>query len=132
VSAVAVAGSGVSVAGTGVDSAGTAPGIAFAFAVAVAIGISVVGVERAHSRGGAGGIVGVEGTRSIGVDGVIAICTVAVETQGWPGVHEVGSASSSNIEVEGVLLVFKRKTLRLIGAFQVAMKNGRKVVGWTQ
>jgi len=46
--------------------------------------------------------------------------------------NEVRSAGSSKVEVEGVLLVFERKALRLIGAFRVTMKNGRKVVGWAQ
>jgi len=47
-------------------------------------------------------------------------------------VHEVGSGGSSEVEVEGVLLVFERKALRLVSAFQVAMKNGGKVVGWAR
>ena len=46
--------------------------------------------------------------------------------------HEVGSAGSSEVKVKGVLLVFKRKMLHFVGAFQVAMKNGGKVVGWVQ
>ena len=44
--------------------------------------------------------------------------------------HEVRSAGLSKVEVEGVLLVYERKMLRLVGAFRVTMKNGRKVVGW--
>ena len=36
------------------------------------------------------------------------------------------------VEVEGVLLVFERKALRLVSAFRVAMKKGGKVVGRTR
>jgi len=60
------------------------------------------------------------------------VCAVAVETRGWLGVHEVRSAGSSKVKDKGVLLVFERKALHLVGAFQVAMKNGGKVVGWAQ
>jgi len=51
-------------------------------------------------------------------DGVVAaVIAVSVRMQGQLGVNEVGSAGSSDVEVEGVLLVFKRKVLCLIGAF---------------
>ena len=49
--------------------------------------------------------------------------------------HEVGSAGLSEVKVkvkvEGVPLVFERKALHLVSAFQVAMKKGGKVVSWT-
>ena len=122
--AVAVAGSvgiaGVSIADGigGVDVAGVS-------------NIGVVGVKRVGSGDRAGGIIRVEGV--CGVDGVVAaVIAVSVRTRGQPGVNEVGSAGSSNVEVEGVLLVFERKVLHLVCAFRVAMKNGRKVVSWAQ
>ena len=40
----------------------------------------------------------------------------------------VGGASSSEVEVKGVFLVFERKALCLIGAFGVVLKNGRMVL----
>jgi len=45
-------------------------------------------------------------------------------------VSDIGGASSSEVKVEGVLLVFERKALRLVGAFGAILKNGRKVVCW--
>src|SRR5260221_10517795 len=65
-----------------------------------------------------------------GVDTVVAVVVVVVETRGQRGVSDVGGAGSSEGEVEGVLLVFERKALRLVGAFGAVLKNGRKVVGW--
>jgi len=44
-------------------------------------------------------------------------------------VSDIGGAGSSKVEVEGVILVFERKVLRLVGAFGAILKNGRKVVG---
>jgi len=122
--AVAVAG-GVCVAGASV--AGGVGGVD----VAGVCDVGVVGVERAGGGGRAGGVVGAEGVYGVD-DAAAAVCAVAVETRGWPGVHEVRGAGSSDVKVEGVLLVFERKALRLVGAFRVAMKNGRKVVGWAR
>ena len=79
--------------------------------------VSVVGIERAGSGGGAGGVVGVEGVRGIDDAAAATVCAVAVETRGRLGMHEVGSGGLSEVEVEGVLLVFERKMLHLIGAF---------------
>ena len=78
------------------------------------------------------GVVGVEGAHSIddAVAAAAAVCAVAVRMRGGLGVHEVGSGGSSEVGVEGVLLVFKRKMLHLVGAFRVTMKNGGKVVSW--
>ena len=43
---------------------------------------------------------------------------------------DIGGAGSSEVKVKGVLLVFERKALCLIGAFGAILKNGRKVVCW--
>ena len=114
---VGVVGAGIAGDAGGVDVAGICD-------------VGVEGVERAGGGGGAGGVVGVEGARGID-DAAAAVSAVAVRTRGWPGVHKVGSAGSSDVEVEGVLLVFERKAVRLVGAFQVTMKKGGKVVGRT-
>jgi len=106
---------------------------AYAVAVAGVGDVGVVGVERAGGGGGAGSIVGGEGARSVD-DAVAAVCAVTVRTRGRWGVSDVGGAGLGKVEVEvkGVLLVFERKPLHLVGAFRVAMKNGRKVVGWAR
>ena len=81
-----------------------------AVAVAVVGGIGVVG-----DGGGVGTVT------------VAAVVIVVVETRGRRGVSDVGGGSSE-VKVEGVLLAFERKALRLIGAFGAVLKNGRKIL----
>jgi len=139
--AVAVAlafGVGVGVDGASVagDAGSVDVGIAVAVGIAALVVIiaALVGVDGVGSGDEAVGVVGVEGAYSIddAVAAAAAVCAVAVRTRGGLGVHEVGSGGSSEVGVEGVLLVFERKMLRLVGAFRVMMKNGGKVVGWVQ
>ena len=138
---VVVAVGDVGIVGAGVGRTGIVHGIAFAVAVALtfSIGVSVDGASIAGDAGGIDvGIAVAVGIAAlvviiealVGIDIGIAVCAVAVKTRGQLGVHEVRSAGSSDIEVEGVLLVFERKMLCLISAFRVVMKNGGKVVGW--
>jgi len=141
--AVVVAAVGnIGVVGVGIGRTGIVCGIAFAVAVALTFGIgisvdgasvagdaggidvagvcdvSVVGVKRAGSGAGASSVIGVEGTCGIDDAAAATVCTVAVEIQGWPGVHEVRSAGSSEVEVKGVLLVLREKCCTLLVHFE--------------
>ena len=124
---VRVAG-GVGAVGAGVrvdDAVGGVVGIVVEIAVAVAgggVAISGVGIE------GAGGVDDVVGV-ALAV-AAVGVGVVVVETRGRRGASNVGGVGLSVVRVEGVRKMLEGRTLRHIGAFRVAMKNGGMVVGW--